>query len=141
MTKRRQSRELAFKLLYALEVSGETEEHVKKSFTSVLDNTPEDIKSYALKLFDNYQENKDNIDSSISKFLKNWSIDRISKIDKNLIRLGFSEINLKELEINIIVNEVLEISKVYGDKDSTKFINAVLDNYYKTLKLEEKKSD
>jgi transcription antitermination protein NusB len=135
MTKRRQSRELAFKLLYALELSDESADYIKENFISVLNHYSNDVKTYALKLFDNYQLNKEKIDRSISKFLKNWSIDRISRIDKNLIRLGFSEINLKELEINIIVNEVLEISKIYGDKDSTKFINAVLDNYYKSLKF------
>jgi N utilization substance protein B len=133
MTKRRQSRELAFKLLYAMDLSGDDKSIVKGRFKSTFNDVDKEVWEYAIKLFDKASDNINSLDSIISKLANNWSIDRISKIDKNILRLGISEINIKEVDFGIIINEFIEISKTFGDKDSHRFINGILDSYAKSI--------
>lgn len=133
MTKRRQSRELAFKLLYAMDLSGDDKAIVKGRFKSTFNDVDKEVWEYAIKLFDKASDNINSLDSIISKLANNWSIDRISKIDKNILRLGISEINIKEVDFSIIINEFIEISKTFGDKDSHRFINGILDSYAKSI--------
>jgi N utilization substance protein B len=133
MTKRRQSRELAFKLLYAMDLSGDDKSIVKGRFKSTFNDLDKEVWEYAIKLFDKASDNINSLDSIISKLANNWSIDRISKIDKNILRLGISEINIKEVDFSIIINEFIEISKTFGDKDSHRFINGILDSYAKSI--------
>lgn len=133
MTKRRQSRELAFKLLYAMDLSGDDKSIVKGRFKSTFNDVDKEVWEYAIKLFDKASDNINSLDSIISKLANNWSIDRISKIDKNILRLGISEINIKEVDFSIIINEFIEISKTFGDKDSHRFINGILDSYAKSI--------
>ena len=57
---------------------------------------------------------------------KEWTIDRISKIDLALLKLSIYEIKFAKLPFKVVINEALELSKKYGDKKSKSFINGVL---------------
>ena len=73
----------------------------------------------------------------ISKNLKdNWTIDRISKIDKALLILAIYEIQYKEIPFKVVINEVVELAKKYGEDTSASFINGVLANVVKELNIE-----
>lgn len=89
-----------------------------------------DVRDY----FFGIEENKEEIDIIIKKYLKNWKIDRISKISLSILRIAFYEIIYKEnMEINIVISEAVEISKNYLDQDDTAFINGVLGAYSKDI--------
>ncbi len=89
-----------------------------------------DVRDY----FFGIEENKEEIDIIIIKYLKNWKIDRISKISLSILRIAFYEIIYKEnMEINIVISEAVEISKNYLDQDDTAFINGVLGAYSKDI--------
>jgi len=83
--------------------------------------------SLVLRTINGVFSNIHQIDKLIKMHLKGWSIERISKIDLSILRLATYEI-LFETKVNekISINEAVELSKVYSDKDSPRFVNGVL---------------
>jgi len=124
---RRLARELAMKILYRY-AEGDT--NLPKIMHGILDAkkyTAQD-KEFSKHLVDKTINNLPDIDAHITKVLKNWPFDRISIIDKAILRLGTCEIlYLKDIPAQVSINEAIEIGKKYGGGDSGRFINGVLD--------------
>jgi N utilization substance protein B len=70
------------------------------------------------------------IDELANKYLQNWDINRLNKVDKAIISLGIYELMTKEVPSIVAINEAIELSKKYSDVKVTKMINGVLDNIY-----------
>jgi len=88
----------------------------------------EPYKEFAVKIFKGVRENADKIDALIEQYAKNWEIERMAAVDRNIIRLAAYEIMaMPETPINVIIDEAVEISKKYSTKDSSKFVNGILD--------------
>ena len=75
-------------------------------------------------------DNIDNIDNSISKYLENWSIDRLGLTDQAIIRIGVYELLFTDTPDLVCINEAIELSKKYSDDKVVKMINGVLDKIY-----------
>jgi transcription antitermination protein NusB len=131
MGKRRKSREVAFQLLYAVELSGESPYAVQSRYASFNQQMEDGVWDFATTLFTSTIENLEKIDSQLSTVMANWSMERVSKIEKSILRLGCAEALLQQSPFNVIVDEMIEISKQFGDKDSSSFINGVLDAWKK----------
>jgi N utilization substance protein B len=129
---RRQSRELAFKLLYARELSGNEARQVLDSFASVSAKAELDNWDYAVQIFNWTIDGSKILDAELTKVISNWSLDRLSKVDKVRIYMACAEIQNGGAPHEVVINEVLEISKSYGDKSSSSFINGVIDSWYKS---------
>ena len=72
-------------------------------------------------------ENKEIIDETIKKNLENWTLERLATVDRNLLRLSVYELlYCKDTPPNVVMDEAIEIAKLYGDDQSSKFINGVL---------------
>ena len=83
-------------------------------------------------------ENIKKIDKVITECTKNWQLGRMAVIDRNILRFGAYELLfLADVPPKVSINEAIDIAKRYGDKDSGKFVNGILDNIHKT---EEKKA-
>lgn len=83
---------------------------------------------FAVQIFRGVCNKRDEIDSLIAKYAKNWELDRMAAVDRNIIRLAAYEIiDMSETPINVIIDEAVEISKKYSTKDSSKFVNGILD--------------
>ena len=76
-------------------------------------------------------KNQDNINTLANKYLKDWSIDRISKVDKAILSIGIYELMYTKTPSIVAINESIELSKKYSDESVTKMINATLDKIYK----------
>lgn len=74
-------------------------------------------------------ENKNKLDETISTFSDNWKIERLALVDLLLLRMAIAEIELKITAPKVVINEILEIAKVYSSKDSVSFINGLLDQW------------
>lgn len=75
---------------------------------------------------------QDFLDQEIEKYLRNWQLSRIAKIDLTILRLALFEMNyVKETPDKVALNEALELSKRYSDDASRKFINGILSNVLK----------
>ena len=122
------AREKAFKLIYSLEIQkkemiNEQIDLYIENENIVDENTIEYIKFIVNGIYDNIEE----INKKISKNLKSgWSIHRISKIDLALLKIAIYEIIYTDTPYKVAINEVVELSKKYGEETSPNFINGVL---------------
>lgn len=84
-------------------------------------------REYVNLIVNHIKENKDEIDSLINKYAKNWTVDRMAKVDLAILRLATCEI-LYALNIptKVSINEAIELAKLYCDDKSPKFINGIL---------------
>jgi N utilization substance protein B len=123
------SREVILKILYQIDVL-DIDETLSRQFLQDnldyfrgLNNEEKDfIKMVVHKIF----EEKSQIDSLISKQLIGWSLNRLTPVDRNLIRMGIGESYFNE-EKAVIIDDIIRIAKKYGEEDSYKIINAILD--------------
>lgn len=121
-------RELAFRLIYSREI--QKEENVDEQIELFLEANEVDDKNaieYINDTVKGIEANKAEIITLIEKNLKSdWKIERISKVDLSLLKLAIYEIKYKELAFKIVINEVVELAKKYGEEQSKNFVNGIL---------------
>ena len=126
-TDRRNGRIIAFQALFSLNFSDTPPAELLKFGWLDKKYSARAIK-YATFLIKGTLENLKTIDEMIQSKLRNWNYDRISNIDRAILRFSvFSLVFEKELSKKIIINEAIEIVKLFGSEDSHKFINGILD--------------
>ena len=129
-------RELAFKLVYEIEVQKESEEEQLEIFIENNDIMDEKVVEYLKDIKKGIKENEDEINRLITSNLKdNWSLNRISKINLSLIKLAIYELVYKELPYKVAINEVVELAKKYADESAPVFVNGILASVVKEKKL------
>ena len=105
---------------------------------SLSEDIKDDIK-FACSLFDCVIDNSTEYDGHISKYAKNWDIERISLMDRTILRMGIGEmVNFSNIPVKVSINECIDIAKNYSSPKSGKFINGLLDVISLNL-LKEKK--
>ncbi|MZQ75984.1 MAG: transcription antitermination factor NusB [Peptoclostridium sp.] len=123
---RKISRDMAMKLAYQMEISKDFSIENVEAFIAENENEnaeAEFIRDIGIKLVDN----KETLDSLISKYSKGWSIVRISKIDLSILRVAIAEmLYRKDISKSISINEAVELAKTYGGENSPAFVNGVL---------------
>ncbi len=136
---RTQTRQLAFELLYSLEIQKNSKEEEQVAlFLKEQEIKEEQAKEYILNIVKGIEENKTEILDYISKNLKEqWDISRISKINLTLLKLAIYEIIYSKVPYKVVVNEVVELAKKYGDDNSPSFINGILANIIKQSGVKE----
>ncbi len=125
---RSKAREESFKLLYSLQISKDVnlDEQIK-IFLQEEEIEDEDAISYIENIIKGVNENEKDIEEKVEKNIKeDWTLSRISKIDLTLLKLGIYEIIYTKLPYKVVINEVVELAKTYGDDSSKSFINGVL---------------
>lgn len=132
MRRRTKARECALKILYAVDITKDEPELCIKNFWDNHDTVNRDIREFADYLVKGTTKNKDIINGLIAKYATNWQIQRMAAIDRNIIRMATFELLFAEdIPPKVSINEAIEIAKKYGDKDSSKFVNGVLDKINK----------
>lgn len=133
-------RELAFKLMYGLEVQKDNTEDQVKLFIENNNVENEIAKDYLMDIAKGILENNEEIEKLITENLKdNWSINRISKINISLIKIAIYEMLYKNVPFKVAINEVVELAKKYADDSAPVFINGILASVVKQKKLDETK--
>lgn len=125
---RSKTREESFKLLYSMQISkNEDIDEQIKIFLEEEEITDKDAISYIENIIKGITENEEDIEEKIKQNIKeDWTISRISKVDLTLLKLGIYEIIYSKLPYKVVINEVVELAKMYGDDSSKSFINGVL---------------
>ncbi len=136
---RSKTRELAFELLYSLEIQKAEKETIEEQIEIFLSNNEiadSKVEEYFKDVIYGVQSNLEEIVSTISNNLaSNWKIDRISKISLVLLKLATYELIYKKIPYKVVINEVVELAKLYGDENAPAFINGVLGNLVKQYNL------
>ena len=124
---RKKARDNAFKCVYELEFGrDENLEKILNNCYEENDNKPEE-KEYIKKVLKGIKEKLEEIDGIILSKLKNWSLDRIAKIDLAILRLAVYEIKyMEDIPEKVSANEAVELAKTYGNNDSKSFVNGVI---------------
>ena len=105
---------------------------------SLSEDIKDDVK-FACSLFDCVIDNSTEYDGHISKYAKNWDIERLSLMDRTILRMGIGEmVNFSNIPVKVSINECIDIAKNYSSPKSGKFINGLLDVISLNL-LKEKK--
>ena len=121
-------RELAFRLIYSREI--QKEENIEEQIELFLEANEINEKNaieYINDVVKGIESNKEEILSLIEKNLKSdWKLERISKVDLSLLKLAIYEIKCKNLAFKIVINEVVELAKKYGEDQSKNFVNGIL---------------
>ena len=132
-------RELAFKLVYEMEVQKDEEIEI---FLENNEVTDEKVIEYLKDIKDGITENAEQINSLITSNLKeNWSLNRISKINLSLIKLAIYEMIYKDLPYKVAIKEVVELANKYADDSAPVFINGILASVVKEKGLNGDKNE
>lgn len=129
-------RELAFKLVYEIEVQKISENDQLEIFIENNEITDEKVIEYLKDIKKGINTNAEEINHLIESNLKeNWSLNRISKINLSLIKLAIYEMVYKKLPYKVAINEVVELAKKYADESAPVFINGILASVVKEKNL------
>ncbi|MCM3599639.1 transcription antitermination factor NusB [Robertmurraya korlensis] len=121
--KRRTAREKALQALFQIDMS---EADPKEAILHVLEEERGD--DYLSNLVSGVVEHKSQIDEMIKEHLEKWTIERIAPVDRNLLRLAVYELVYLKEEVpsNVVIDEAIEIAKIFGDEHASRFVNGVL---------------
>lgn len=124
---RKKARDNAFKCIYELEFDNEKNIEKLLEFCYLENENQSDEKKYIDEVVSGVNKNIEKIDSIILSKLKNWSMDRIAKIDLAILRLAIYEIMyMDDIPVKVTANEAVELAKIYGNNDSKSFVNGVI---------------
>ncbi len=129
---RRKARELALKALYMLDIQGEANCESIRDFWMEQQKIPPELITHADRLVRGVLDSKQRIDELIAQTSEHWRIERMSRIDRNILRVAVYEMLFEpEVPGQVSIDEAVEIAKRYGDTGSRAFINGVLDRIWK----------
>ena len=130
-------REITFKLLYSLEIQKSYEDEDIKLYFEDIELDSENIKRQIKEDVNSIKENNEELENQISANLKSdWNIERISKVNIVLLKLAIYEMLYKKVPYKVVINEVVELAKKYGEDTSSSFINGVLATVVKENNLQ-----
>ena len=128
MGSRSTGRKLAMQMLYQAEIR-------KISMSSILsqleknESYPETTRNWALGIADTAWKMRDKTDTFIDTAAKDWAIERISIIDKSILRLAIAELETSGTSYKIIINESVELAKNFSEHAAASFINGILGKF------------
>jgi transcription antitermination factor NusB len=136
MRRRTRARELALQLLYQVDIRGDELESIIGDFWENQihdsDELDQQIKDFATKLAKGSIANLKDIDAVISSYTQNWQLERMAAIDRNVMRMACYELlYLDDIPPKVSINEAVDLAKKYGDTESGKFVNGILDKINK----------
>ena len=121
---RKESRELAFVILFEQAFTGETAEEIVECAKESRDIEP-DLFTEALVF--GAEANSQEIEDVIKENIKGWSLSRLSKVTQAILRISVFEIKyMPEVPVSVSINEAVELAKTYGGKDDAPYVNGVL---------------
>jgi N utilization substance protein B len=127
MGKRRQGREAALKLLYALDLTrADVQDVVNAAWVQEI--VPPQGRDFVMMLVTGVSDHREEIDAVIRTWSSHWSLARIGVVERNLLRLAIFELLFQpDIPPNVTINEAVEMAKRYGAEEAWVFVNGVLD--------------
>jgi len=132
-TARSRARDLVLQGLYAAEM-GETS--LSEVVADVIRDDKLDAKSldFAHRLFEQVRQHREWADKTISGLAHNWKLKRIAVIDQIILRMAMTELKaMPDTPVKVVLNEAIELAKLYSTAESSSFVNGILDSFVKNL--------
>lgn len=137
MRRRTQARECALRILYQADITRRPIDLVATSYWEDGELKDEEERNQEVITFANHlvlgvKGALDTIDTKITEYATNWQLKRMAVIDRNILRLGVFELkHSTDIPPKVAINEAVELAKKYGDLESSKFVNGILDKIHK----------
>ena len=132
--KRTEARQRALQALFQLDSTELTIEDAIVHALNVDDEQEAKTNAFFEKLVRGTTENLEAIDASLNEKLENWTLSRLPKIERTILRLSVYELNFSDDVPNkVVLNEAIELCKLFGDEKSSKFVNGVLSKYIDSM--------
>ncbi len=133
MRKRSLARENALKILYQKDITARPIEVTVEKFWENEENIEAQVQEFTNRLAFGVVHELTTIDAKISQYATNWQLKRMAIIDRNILRIGvFEFFYAVDIPPKVTINEAVELAKKYGDLESSKFVNGILDKIHKT---------
>ena len=135
MKNRSELREIAMKVLYQVYIFQDSKQEydVKELIKEQIEVENEFVNELVFNIIEKQKE----ISKTANKYLVDWNIDRLSKVDKAILSIGIYELVYTETPSVVAINEAIELSKKYSDEKVTKMLNATLDKIYHSEDINE----
>jgi len=131
--KRREARAIALQILYQLDLNPDDPDKVLEVWKGQV-GLSEPLWGFVERLVHGVWTNREEIDRHIERFSHRWRVDRMDKVDRNILRMGVYELLwCDDIPAPVAINEAVELGKRYGSSEDSKgFINAILDRIAKS---------
>ncbi|MCL2669807.1 MAG: transcription antitermination factor NusB [Syntrophaceae bacterium] len=135
MHQRRKAREVTLQVLYGLDVQPQiSAEEAISHFWAHFEGS-EEAKSFSAQLIAGAWNHREQIDELISGSSENWTMARMSRVDKSILRMAVYELlYCRDIPPKVTLNEAVDLGKIYGSENSGAFINGILDALYGRLR-------
>jgi N utilization substance protein B len=135
MGARRTARERALQALYQLDIAdGVPSDALKTAWASLPVKRDADAERFATELVEGVRANLGEIDALIQEWSQNWRIDRMARVDRNVLRLAVFELKFRpDIPRSVSIDEAVELGKRFGTEDSSAFVNGLLDRIARAL--------
>jgi N utilization substance protein B len=135
MKGRRLARAAALQALYLIDVSGISEEAALSTQQESLDSLNENDSSFSRDLVLGTRKFISPIDKKIAEAATHWRIERMTSVDRNILRLSTYELSyLPDTPAKVVINEAIEIAREFSTEESARFVNGILDKISKSEK-------
>jgi N utilization substance protein B len=132
MAARRKAREFALQMLFQWELGRAAPAQIEAIFWKSARGSRQ-TKEFANKLFAGAAAQSPTTDALIASHAKNWRLERMSAVDRNILRLAVHELQQADTPPKVAINEALELAKKYSDEQAVAFVNGVLDAVLKSF--------
>ncbi len=130
---RHRARELVLKGLYAYEQQDAWSDEDLENIIGDEKLSQKNIR-FVKDLFHHVVDNLERVDSIISKLARNWELSRIALLDRNILRMAIIEVEkMPDVPVKVVINEAIELAKTFSTRESSAFVNGLLDNYVKQV--------
>jgi N utilization substance protein B len=137
--KRTKARERALQALYQIDVAAQGIEDALGRFWKSFEPVEREVMDLAEALVRGVAEHRRTIDETIERISTNWRLDRMAKVDRNVLRLAVYELLRTDVPVKVVINEAIELGKKFGSESSGAFVNGVLDRVAAELPAERRR--
>ena len=126
--KRTKARERALQALYQIDVASSDLEEALPRFWKSFEPVEREVREMAEQLVRGVAAHRRELDETIESVSLHWRLDRMAKVDRNVLRLAVFELRHRpDVPVKVVINEAIELGKKYGSEGSGAFVNGVLD--------------
>jgi N utilization substance protein B len=139
--RRTRARERALQALYQIDVAAAGIDEALATFWRAFEPTEKEVQVIAEQLVRGVAADRRAVDDVIEGVSTNWRLDRMAKVDRNVLRLAAWELLKSDAPVKVVINEAIELGKKYGSESTGAFVNGVLDTIAQRLPPERRRED
>ena len=140
-TRRTRARERALQALYQIDVAAEGIDEALARFWKSFEPVEREVMDLAEGLVRGVAKHRRELDDAIEAVSTHWRLDRMAKVDRNVLRLAAYELLRTDVPVKVVINEAIELGKKYGSESSGAFVNGVLDKVAAGLPPERRRGE